>query len=166
MTTAKRNNETGLSLIEVMIAMIIFVGAGAPLLAGLATSASVRVDCTDRYVAIEAVLGIADEIRGTPIGTVASVWGPEGSRGNTFSIQGLDGSDGIPAGSVTIVTDETTTDANLGIALGMPRDLDGDGLPENVDVSSNAVALPVIIEASWGPEGKRESFKIPVVLVR
>ncbi len=166
MTKCKMNKETGLSLIEVMIAMVIFIGAGASLLSGLATTASVRIDCTDRYAAIETVLGIADEIRGTPMDTVVGVWGPEGTRGATFSVAGLDGKDGTLSGRITIVTDETITDQELGMSLGLPRDLDGDGLAENVDVAVTAVALPIIIEARWGPAGNRESFKIPVVLVR
>jgi hypothetical protein len=160
------NHEAGLSLLEVLIAMVIFIGAGASLLAGLATSAAVRIDCTDRYAAIETVLGIADELRATPIDTVVGVWGPGGTNGNRFSVDGLDGEGGALAGRITIVTDETLTDDDVGISIGMPRDLDGDGFATSVNVAQTAVALPVIVEANWGPAGARESFRIPVVLVR
>jgi hypothetical protein len=166
MRNDKRSGEAGLTLLEVLIAMVIFLGAGASLMAGLATSAGVRIDCTDRYAAIETVLGIADEIRATPIDTVVGVWGPGGTEGSAFSVTGLDAKDGTLAGLITIVTDETSTDDDIGVAIGMPRDLDGDGLVTSTNVATTAVALPIIIEASWGPAGCRESFKVPVVLVR
>jgi hypothetical protein len=165
-STKRITSEARLSLLEVLIAMVISVGAGASLLAGLATSAAVRIDYTVRYDAIETVLGIADELRATPIDTVVGVWGPGGTSGNTFSVEGLDPDGGGVAGLITIITDETMTDDDVGVSIGMPRDLDGDGLATSVNVAQTAVALPVIVEASWGPAGARESFKIPVVLVR
>ena len=68
--------------------------------------------------------------------------------------------------SLIVITDETATDADVGMALGMPRDLDGDGNADNTDVALSALVLPVVIEAVWGPAGKREAFRVPVVLIR
>ena len=48
-----------------------------------------------------------------------------------------------------LVTDETRTDAALGCQLGMPRDLDGDGLATNTNVSGTALLIPVVVRARW-----------------
>jgi hypothetical protein len=46
---------------------------------------------------------------------------------------------GVLPGSIRIVTDETATDAALGMELGMPRDLNGDGDAADTDVSGHAL---------------------------
>jgi len=51
---------------------------------------------------------------------------------------------------------ESVTD----VSLGMPHDLDGDGLIDNADHSTNAIILPVRVELEWasrsGRQGKRK----------
>jgi hypothetical protein len=157
--------ESGVTLLEIMIAMTVFIGGGVAFLSGIATTASVRIDCVDRFAAMETVLGIAEEISATPIDTVVGVWREGGSQGNTFSIWGLD-DDTVLAGSIRVITDETLTDQEIGMSFGMPRDLDGDGEATSTDVSTTALTLPVVVEASWGPASRRETFRIPVVLLR
>jgi hypothetical protein len=67
---------------------------------------------------------------------------------------------------VRVVLDETLTDAELGMALGMPRDLDGDGLQETTDVSATAQLLPIVVEVAYRPaRGAPELFRLPVVAV-
>ena len=53
-----------------------------------------------------------------------------------------------------IVTDETLTDAQLGVDIGMPRDLNGDGDAADADVVGTARLHPVIVSVTWrGPNG-------------
>jgi len=54
-----------------------------------------------------------------------------------------------PVGTIMIVTDENASDSDLGLAVGMPRDLDGDGIVNSSDVSATATKLPVILEVRW-----------------
>ncbi len=160
--TTPRTAEAGFTLIEVMISAVIFVVGCCAMVGGLVVSEGARQDCDSREVALEAVLSIADEIRATPIDQVVSDWGEEGVFGNTFPIPGV--KKGL--GRITIVHDETLTDDALGMKLDMPRDLDGDGEAKTEDVSTTAFMLPVIVEAAWGPKGRREKFRIPVVVLR
>jgi hypothetical protein len=169
MNKRKIASESGLTLIEVLLAMVVFIGGGVAFFTGIATTTSIRADCADRFKATEAVLGIAEEISATPIDAVVGVWGEGGTPGNTFSIPGLDegeGEDAVLAGRIRIVTNETLSDEEIGMALGMPRDLDGDGMPTSTDVSTTALILPVIVEARWGPDRRQESFRIPVIVLR
>ncbi|MCP5021305.1 MAG: hypothetical protein GY930_05975 [bacterium] len=84
---------------------------------------------------------------------------PGGSIGVTFDVEGLDPWLGAASiGMVRILTDETLTDAELGIALGMPRDLNGDGDAVDIDVTDDATLLPIIVRARWsGAGGNREA---------
>jgi len=162
-----REAERGLSLIEVLLSAVLLIVASGAMVAGQVLAGAVDRDGNYRHAAIEAVLSTADEIRATPIDSVNALFGPESDDEGMFSIPALenDGSGDI-AGRVIVVTDERTTDAEIGMALGMPRDLDGDGDAKNTDVSLTALVLPVIVEARWGPPGKRESFRVPVILIR
>ena len=59
--------------------------------------------------------------------------------------------------SVEVITDETMTDQELGVHLGLPRDLDADGEVTSVDVRGRALLLPVLLRARWhGAGGERE----------
>lgn len=89
---------------------------------------------------------------------IAEAYAPGGRIGDTFDFGGLQpwptqGS----VFTVTVVTDETMTDQELGIELGMPRDLDNDLVVDNTDVTGTARMLPVIVRARWvGRTGNRE----------
>ena len=67
--------------------------------------------------------------------------------------------------TVQLVVDETATDTLLGIAAGMPRDLDGDGAATSNDVSANATLLPAIVRLRWsGNSGQQELTQVIYLL--
>jgi len=164
-SSTRQGSEAGVSFVELLIATSIFVIAAGTLIVGIATAGAIHRDTNDRMAAVEAALSLAEEIRATPINDVVATWGPGGSRGDTFSVTGLD-REGIPAGRITVVSDETLDDTDLPVGLGMPRDLDGDGKALTDDVSSTASVMPVIIEVDWGRSGRRATFSLPVVVRR
>jgi prepilin-type N-terminal cleavage/methylation domain-containing protein len=58
---------------------------------------------------------------------------------------------------VVIVNDETASDDDLGFELGMPRDLNGDGVVDDTAVTSEGKLFPVIVRVRWEtPAGQRE----------
>ena len=75
--------------------------------------------------------------------------------GGGFDVAGmtpLPGEDTV--GTVELITSEARTDAALGIQMGMPRDLNGDGDALDVDVSEDARLVPAVIRLAWrGPNG-------------
>ena len=111
---------------------------------------------------------MADRIQSRSDGTIRTspanwapallgLYGPGGTIGDSFDALGINRIDpDTPVGSVVIITDETTTDELLGLSVGMPRDLDGDGNVDSLDVSAAATKMPVILEVRWkGFRGER-----------
>ncbi len=156
--------QGGFSLIEAAIAMILIIVPTSVMVVSVASGGREQLTVNERFLAIEAAKSKAEEIRATPIGEITAKWGPGGTEGPTFSVPELDG-DAL-AGSVQVIVDETLTDDQIGFSLGMPRDLDGDLVVASVDVSTTAVALPVIVTVTWGPPNQRETFQIPVIVLQ
>jgi prepilin-type N-terminal cleavage/methylation domain-containing protein len=158
----------GFTLLEVMLAMSVLVVAMVAICATTLRVHALRRENRDRSVAENAVRMIAERVqsvsrlaRSDPAGwaqDVVAALNPGGQIGNKFQVAELTPLDGAPTvGSISVITNESTSDATLGVELGMPRDLDGDGIVGNPDVTHTARLLPVIVRASWkGVSGKQE----------
>jgi hypothetical protein len=165
--SANRSARSGFALVEIMV-------AGTVLLIGIlaVSSATWRVhklrhETAEQRVAENRLRSVAEEIRSiaaiarqdpdTWAATVVGAFDPGGFPGGDFETSGLDPLEGADfTGSIEVVIDETETDADLGVQLGLPRDLDGDGLANNPDVSGTATILPIIIRIQWtGKVGTR-----------
>jgi len=73
-----------------------------------------------------------------------------GGLGISFDVVELEPQEALAhVGSVLFVPDETRTDAALGVPIGMPRDLDGDGAADNIDTLPTGRLLPVVVEVRW-----------------
>ncbi|MEL6712717.1 MAG: hypothetical protein AAFP86_03040 [Planctomycetota bacterium] len=106
------------------------------------TEATIRAFASARVESEDAGAWAA-EIHGT--------FGPGGT--GTFDVPELDPATGAASvGTILLVTDETATDEELGVKLGMPRDLDGDGAVTNTDVGTAGVLYPVVLTAGWRSE--------------
>ena len=98
--------------------------------------------------------------------TLLSAYSPVGAVGNDFRVEGLTPIEGEEnAGSIALITDETLTDAEIGVVLGMPRDLNGDGDATDTDTSGSAKLLPAIITISWSVRGSEISVRHPLFLM-
>ncbi len=153
--------QRGFTLIELAIAMSI-------LMIGLVTAAAatmrmhhLRKQNRERIVAQNAVRSIAERIHAqsyrfsedpdTWATNLLQVFGAGGTFGNTFEVDLLTPTDPTEdhPGSIAILTNETFTDNAIGFELGMPRDLNGDGDANDVDVSVDARILPVVVSVAW-----------------
>ncbi|MEM7310380.1 MAG: prepilin-type N-terminal cleavage/methylation domain-containing protein [Planctomycetota bacterium] len=151
----------GFTMIELAIAMSI-------LMIGLVSAASatmrmhhLRKQNRERIVAQNAARSIAERIHAqsyrfsespaTWSEELLDVFSPGGTFGDTFdaSILNSPSEDQELPGQIIFVTDERLTDADLGIELGMPRDLNGDGDANDADVTNDARLLPVVIRITW-----------------
>ncbi len=98
--------------------------------------------------------------------TLLDAYTAGGTVGNTFDVTGLTAPVGTPTvGLITIITDETATDADLGVIMGMPRDLNGDGDMNDTDVSGVASMLPVIVTATWRGETNTVVLRHPMYIM-
>ncbi len=167
---------SGFTLIEVMVtASVLLVG----LLAMTSTSVvvnSLRRSASDQQVAQQAMQAIVEDLHASAreadtsamnwAGEVMDVYGPGGTPGDVFAVQGLDpwvGEAGVA--TVQLITDETTTDGALGVAAGMPRDLNGDGVANSANTQTTAALLPAIVRLRWrGSSGQQQLTQVVYLL--
>lgn len=160
----RRPGRRGFTLVEVGLAMTVLMVALLAMSATTLQTHSLRRQNRERAIAqngirlmSEQVHAISDRILRDSNGDTAqwtrdltAALAPGGELGSTFDIPELNVQAGRQAiGTVRMVFDETVTDAALGLELGMPRDLDGDGVADNGDVSNNARIIPVVLIADW-----------------
>lgn len=155
-------------MIEAVVVMSILLTG---LLAMTSTSVTVhalRESDRERRLANSALDSIIEDIKSissTQVGTdptwsqnFVNAYAVGGDPGPQYQVNGLTPRDGEPSIiTVSVTTDETLTDQELGVNLGMPRDLDNDAAIDNADVTATATILPVIIRVRWdGTSGNRE----------
>lgn len=166
--TSPTGRQAGFTLVEAVVAVaILLIGTLALASTSLAVHTMHETD-QDRRAAAAALHGVMENIRSVSNGSleddagwavaVTAALQPGAAPGDLFAVPGLEPWEGEPAvGSVTVLRDETLTDAEVGCALGLPRDLDNDGLVDNADVTDTAELLPVVLRARWrGAGGDRE----------
>lgn len=150
----------GFTIVELTLAMTILLVALLSISASTLRSHSLRRHNRELVLAQNAIRATAELIHSTAwqaagesdswAQTVIGEFSPGGAFGPDIAVHGLGpANEGVEVGWITFVTDETATDADLGVELGMPRDLDGDGKVDNTDVSGSAVLLPVILTLEW-----------------
>ena len=107
------------------------------------------------------VLASCESAREAPAGwssAVVDTFAPGGVGAAVRAVEGLtpwEGARGVC--SVEVITDETLSDRELDLCLGLPRDLDDDWIVANADVRENARLLPLLLRARWhGAAGERE----------
>lgn len=156
----KATNRAGLSMLEVSLALTILVVALVATSASNARLTSLQRSNRDRNIAHNAVQTISETVQAISrdgiddtagwANHLAAALSNTGQLGNTFDVPGLAPVEGdAHVGTITLLTDETRTDAALGLELGMPRDLNGDGDALDTSAGTGARLLPVIVTLRW-----------------
>ncbi len=134
--------QSGFSLIEVLVAttllLVMALGIGTCFLSGFDAQATNSVD-------LRVLNGFRNQIelmRGTTFEDVIVDY-----QKQEFTVDSVGAT-----GSIELIVDETRNDADAA-AFGLPRDLDGDGVAETVDISSKFLLLPVKLTLSWNDRG-------------
>lgn len=158
-------NTQGFTLIELAIAISVLMIGMVSVLSATSQMHGLRKQNRQRATVQNACRSIAERIhaRSHELSSNTATWseelvetfGEDGAFGNEFDVRTLGNLVGRDAdGLITVITDETATDAELGVRIGMPRDLDGDGAADNSDVTVGAKILPVLLEVRWrSPSG-------------
>lgn len=171
----RRSTETGVGLIEVLVAAVILSTA---LLALLSVSVhSIRLDNVTREsgLAVDAARTKFEEIRSEPIEDVFARYnadptddpgGVKTAPGRAFAVvNDAHGLTGI--GEVIFPVNaggQLREDMNLP-ELGMPRDLNGDGVIDNLDHRDDYIILPIRVRMTWrGASGERDKVITGVLL--
>lgn len=158
-----RQPRSGFTLIELAIAISILMIGMVSIVSVTTRMHSLRKQNRERNVVQNATRTMAERIHArsylhssdptTWAANVVAEFSPGGRYGDEFDVEGLNlvpGEDSV--GTITIVTDESVTDAALGAQVGMPRDLDGDGDQTDTDVVDSARILPVLLRLRWSSQ--------------
>ncbi|MCA8944453.1 MAG: hypothetical protein KDB80_17960 [Planctomycetes bacterium] len=149
--------EAGISLLEVMVAVAVILLGFLALGQTIVTTHALKRTSEERRTVLSALRVVGEELRVMAEDAAASdpdTWAQtivddltSATRlGTMFSVRGLTPQVGhTTVGEIRVVTSELTTDADLGVEIGMPRDLDGDGDVNNSNVVSTATMLPMVI---------------------
>ena len=155
-----RRGRSGFTLIEIAVATTVLLVALMSMSATIVSIHSLRRQNRDRTIAHNAVVTRAEGVHaaaraamdqpGSWAAEVVAAACPGGALEADFDVEGLTPQDGeAHVGRLAFIVDETATDAQLGVLMGMPRDLDGDGVVSSHDVRATARILPVIVRARW-----------------
>jgi prepilin-type N-terminal cleavage/methylation domain-containing protein len=153
-------SRSGFTMLELSLALTILVVALVATTASNVRMNTLRRSNRDRIVAhngvrtiVESVQAIAQAGVTDPNGFgnhVVTALSAGGTLGTTFDVTELTPQQGeTHVGTITVITDETSTDAALGAELGMPRDLNGDGDALDTNVTAASRLLPVVITLRW-----------------
>ncbi len=145
----------GMTLVEVVVSLAILAVVLLALISALMTACRLDELTRERTLAMNALLEMEEIMRAYNFSNLYDAYSQGGFIGNQFTIEGLDGPAGAPAGAITFFTDETDASADAQM-FGLPAlDLDADTLFDNVDVSSGHILLPIKLDATWvGVKGR------------
>lgn len=151
----------GFTLAETALAMIILLVALLAMSAATLRMHTLRRQNRERSIAQNAVRTTVDRVQAishealerdpnTWSQVVVAALSAGGEVGTQFNLAELTPTTvNGQVGSIQVVVDETLTDAQLGMDMGMPRDLNADGVIDNTNVTASARVLPLIIQIQW-----------------
>jgi Tfp pilus assembly protein PilV len=172
----RASNKAGFTVLEMALATVTLMVGIMSISAATLRMHQLSRQNREKSLAYNAVHGVAERVNSasaiaateptTWVETILAAYGPGGAAGDGFDVLGLTAEVGAErVGTIQIVIDETMTDEDLGIVMGMPRDLNGDGDALDVDVSADANMLPVIITARWRNKGVNAFIKHPLYIM-
>jgi len=140
-----RSRCAGFTLLEVMITLVVFIVAFGGLSALLVLNVQSISQVRERSLVVHSLRETAEKVRSAPFKEIVLDY-----QSYPFAIGEINAT-----GTVQLFLNETEVSQDSQV-LGLPRDLDGDGLVQSTDVSATYTLLPVKIEVSWtaqnGPE--------------
>lgn len=176
----KWTGETGLTLIEIMLTTVVMLIAVGGLSSSILSSIRLSRVNDESARAHAAARQMAEIIQDVDFDQIFVMFNDDASDdpvgdapGNLFDIAGLTAIAGDEDGAVGTILFPTVDTAGgralrediVDEDLGMPRDLNGDGVVDSSDHSGDYLILPVTIRVQWrGAAGNRQ-MDLDLVLV-
>lgn len=173
----------GITLIEVMISVVILLVAVGGLMSSVGSALRLGQTNEESSIAQMAARQVAEQIQSVEFREIFATFnadgsddpgGPNTAAGNNFVVRGLspmandaDGMVGeilfptVVKGGGAIELRESVDDA----PIGMPRDLNGDGLIDTEDHSDDYVLLPITVRLTWSGVTGRGQTNLRLLLV-
>jgi len=168
----QRRPLRGLTLVEVMVALLVMTVGIYMLSTTLTTALRHAAAQQERSLAVESVANLIEEVHSAPFGEVFALYNdvayddPAGAGtapGRFFDVPGLTplrtpGGVPLPIGEVVLPSNSGVLREDVVLPmLGMPRDLDGDLIVDTLDHSRDYLVLPMVVRVRWmGKAGPRQ----------
>lgn len=167
--------RSGFSLLELMVGLCVLTVAVGAVASTLVATTNLNSTGEEIARAVEAATGVLEELRAEEFPDLFALrdgdpgndpGGPGSAPGSDFAVRGLAPWDGaatvgtieFPGNGGELREDVVDRD------LGMPRDLNGDGVIDGEDHSDDYIVLPVRVRVRWqGRSGRVERSLVHVL---
>ncbi|MFT5285372.1 MAG: type II secretory pathway pseudopilin PulG [Planctomycetota bacterium] len=170
----KRNSRSGVTLLESVIALAVMMVAVSMYSTMVVSSSRQRVMNHDFPAASQAVRVVLENMRNEELQNIFALYnsdpaddpdGPGTAPGNRFEVSGFKALEESPDGLVGTINFPTFTNVDgipelreddVDEELGMPRDLNGDSIVDDLNHADDYILLPIKVEVDWqGKYGPR-----------
>lgn len=136
----------GFTLIEIAITVTLLVVSFAGISAVQIANSRAQAQSAEETEVTHGFRSLVEQIRGTAFPNIVAT-----HQGQSYPVPALSGT-----ATVEILVNETDSSAEA-VNMGLPRDLDGDGLATTTDVSGSYQLLPVKITIAWSNSSGSQS---------
>ena len=162
--TGHVNSRAGMTLVEVMVAILVLTVAVFILSSTVTASVSHTIVKGQRTLAVEAAMGTIERVRALPQEDVFALYndvafddpyGAGSGPGPTFDVEGLNpvldaAGNPLPIGRVLLPGKEEVLDESIvEPEFGLPRDLDGNLVVESGNCADRYIILPLTVRIEW-----------------
>jgi type II secretory pathway pseudopilin PulG len=160
--------EAGLSLVELMIALVVIAIAILALFSLIVSSSQVQQETREKTLAYNAARQKIEAMRGETFTEIYARYNANTgdnpttgtSPGNTFTIDGLNTPSGMTAPGLILFPEVTNALAENytgdgATTMGMPKDLNRDGDATDTTITTTYKILPVLIRVKWRGVGDK-----------
>lgn len=173
----RRRREAGFSLIETMIVLGTITLTILGVITAHLTCARLGQTNHETQAAAQRCRSMMEEIASTDVSEVPALYdhvtsndpaGPGTAPGNSFFTSALSSNNSGSRGQIELPVNnagQVREDLDMP-ALGMPRDLNGDGVIDSANHSADFHILPVIVRLRWGGISGNREMRLMTILAR
>lgn len=170
-------SRRGMSLLEVLISIAVLVIGLSGFLQAIVTTSALESTSSEQAAAAAAARAAVEQLRATPFDQVFARYNtapqddPAGvvSPGANFAVEDLRTRPGATAAGrirfpVASAAPATLREDLVDAALGLPLDLDADGVIDATDHAADYRLLPVVVTVEWESRRGPASFELRTIL--
>ncbi len=162
-------------MVEVLVAFTVLVVSVGAIVGALVTALETQRMSQETRRAVIAAESVLEELKAADFAQVFVLYNadplddPVGpAPGASFAVRGLTAlpgdADGLPGEIIFPVNGTELREDGVDSALGLPRDLDGDGAIDAADHSGNYALLPVMIRVRWSGVSRAREIRLVTTL--